>query len=122
MDYFSFYVLYIVFYLLILSKGLINRVYFVASDKFIKIGFSKNPYKRLKQLSTGSDTKLWLIGFVDGNKELEKQLHIQFTKANLEWYYPTDELLEYINSNNKLNYTVEFDGNKLMIYKKMKCV
>jgi hypothetical protein len=66
----------------------------------IKIGFSKKPIERLKQLQTGSPIELSLIATIPGALELEKELHDRF-KASLssrEWFHLTSELKNFIIS------------------------
>lgn len=55
----------------------------------VKIGFTKgDPRKRLKQLQTGSPTKLVLCGWYPGTQGQERELHQQLAKYNLtgEWF------------------------------------
>ena len=52
-----------------------DKVYFFTNGVNIKIGYTKlNIEKRLKQLNTGSDTQLYPLGFISGNKSLESSL------------------------------------------------
>jgi len=95
-------------------------VYFIANGTEIKIGYTKNNIKkRLKQLSTGSSKKLYLLGYIHGDKNKEKQLHNQFRRINLEWFNATDELLGFINTNNKMNVYIDWLNGRLMVYNKM---
>lgn len=52
-------------------------LYIIQSDKTgsLKIGRSKDPEKRLKQLQTGSPYSLKLIFMAEGKGHLEKRLH-----------------------------------------------
>ena len=54
-----------------------DHLYIIQSDisGAMKIGRSKNPKKRLKQLQTGSPYKLKLLVEVPGKGLLEKSLH-----------------------------------------------
>lgn len=90
----------------------------------MKIGFTnQDVHKRLKQLSTGSPEKLFVYGYIQsGTKELEKDLHRRFKKLNLEWYFPTPDLLIYINSHNDMNVELILENEKLMVYPKMQIV
>lgn len=100
--------------------------YFIAnrSDNSVKIGFSDCIEKRIKQLSTGSSGKLILLGYIESEKELEKQLHRQFSqyrlRSNGEWFTIHESLVNFINENNNINVYIDILDNKLMIYKKMK--
>ena len=103
-------------------------IYFISDGgKNIKIGYTKNdPYKRLKQLSTGSSSPLYLLGFIrDGDKRLEKELHNRFKRVNLEWFDGNDtNLLDYINKYNDMQQVyvdwLDESKSKLVVYKTMK--
>ena len=80
-------------------------VYFITDSNYIKIGYTKNDVKkRLKQLQTSNPNKLFLLGYIEGDKEIEKKLHKKFyasiIRHNGEWFSPTQDLLDYINTNN----------------------
>ena len=73
-------------------------VYVIAALKRgpVKIGFSNNPYVRLKELQTGNPQKLFILGTL-GFKDkypaelVEKLLHQHLTNNNVraegEWFY-----------------------------------
>ncbi len=66
-------------------------VYFVAAqsrDLLIKIGFAKDPFKRLRTLQTGSPLDLELFGYVAGTEVLERRLHRIFERDRMhgEWF------------------------------------
>lgn len=103
-----------------------DKVYFFTNGVNIKIGYTKlNIEKRLKQLNTGSDTQLYPLGFISGNKSLEKELHQKFAKFrirnNEEWFSPDQSLIDYINSVNEIPNTYvlknELFDNKIMACK-----
>lgn len=82
----------------------------------IKIGKSKNPSRRLKQIQTGNALKLHLIGCFDLPDSYERRLHgiLQQFKTKGEWFdFPDISwLLEYLSnleldykSNNFTNFT-----------------
>lgn len=97
-------------------------IYFITDTKNIKIGYTKNSInKRLKQLQTSCANKLYVLGWIEGDTEIEKYLHKKFAKSRIrfngEWFKPTDDLIEYINQNNcKKNVEVYYDGNIVMAY------
>jgi hypothetical protein len=64
----------------------------------IKIGYSKNPFKRLKQLQTANSEKLELLAFFYANKVIEKRLHkmFYFDKKMGEWFNLSPAKLEYL--------------------------
>jgi len=69
-----------------------QHLYIIQSDKTgaLKIGRSKNPKQRLKQLQTGSPYKLKLILIVEGKGNIEKNLHERLKRyrqrRNGEWF------------------------------------
>ena len=79
-------------------------VYFISSDDKIKIGYTKNIKRRLKQLQTSNSSQLLLLGYIEGDKDVEKQLHKRFAqyriRKNGEWFNCSDEILDYINEYN----------------------
>ena len=97
-------------------------VYFFSNRKNIKIGYTKGKVEnRLKQLNTGSDSKLYCIGYIQGNIETEKELHKKFAayrlRQNGEWFSPAPELIDYINFyNEKPNSYIEYDSKEKIIW------
>tara|TARA_B100000214_G_C23743328_1_gene524271 strand:- start:121 stop:417 length:297 start_codon:yes stop_codon:yes gene_type:complete len=69
-----------------------DHLYIVQSDVSgaIKIGRSKDPRKRLKQLQTGSPYKLKLLAIVPEKGNIEKSLHSSFSSYKKsckgEWF------------------------------------
>lgn len=84
-------------------------VYFITNGENIKIGYSKNINKRLKQLNTGNDKKLYILGYIQGDKDKEKEIHKKFSKfrirSNGEWFYPDQELIDFLNLINEKSNT-----------------
>lgn len=68
----------------------LGSVYFIldADNNRVKIGHSRDPWKRLKQLQTGSSAKLSLIGIMAASAEVEKRLHSDMREHNVhrEWF------------------------------------
>lgn len=81
-------------------KEKIGFVYFAINDKqkLCKIGFSMNPYSRLKSLQTGCPFPIRLYRTIEGSTEKEKELHRRFQqyKSNGEWFFIKDRLLDYL--------------------------
>lgn len=67
------------------------------SNQYLKIGYSKNINKRICQLQVSSPVKLELLHLIDGDVSLEKELHLLFKdfRTNGEWFYYSDEILNY---------------------------
>lgn len=67
-----------------------DNLYIIQSDLtgMIKIGRSKDPQKRLKQLQTGNPNKLKLIASFEGEGWKEKILHERLDSFRLEgeWF------------------------------------
>ncbi|GHB26471.1 GIY-YIG nuclease family protein [Salinicola rhizosphaerae] len=79
------------------------------NDEFrIKIGFSKNPEKRIRTLQTGNSRKLAIMGWLEkGDAFLEKRLHRKYEpyRLNGEWFSiePCD-VLEELKSESTSSY------------------
>ncbi len=75
-----------------LSSGELGHVYFVqqSATLSIKIGFSKDPQKRISDLQVANAQKLKLIGLIDATRKQEQELHKQFARYRLEgeWFSP----------------------------------
>jgi hypothetical protein len=79
-----------------------QEIYFIQQGKNgpIKIGFTDNIEKRLKELQTANPYKLNLLLCINGNLKSEKELHKRFEQHRLngEWFEPVEEILDYIYS------------------------
>lgn len=75
-------------------------IYFISNGESVKIGFSKDPEKRLKNLQTANPVELKLLYFEKGNSNIESRLHKLFSKDRIqgEWFNFSDEILEFIDS------------------------
>lgn len=76
-------------------------VYFIQSGSErgpVKIGFSKNPTRRLFDLQKSSPDKLTLLGVIFGDFKKEKELHRKFAPFALgnEWFLPSHSLREFL--------------------------
>lgn len=89
-------------------------VYFIQSgqDGPIKIGFTQNVLSRFRALHTSSPLALRLLGAIPGSRATEKELHRRFSseriRLNAEWFTPSPELLEMIQT---AEMPLEFDQN-----------
>lgn len=69
-------------------------IYFIQANEYIKIGYSKDPQTRLKELQTGNPIKLKLLFTIPGSFEHEKSFHEIFhaQRAKGEWFRFVDKL------------------------------
>lgn len=78
-----------------------GTIYFIASAETarIKIGFTAgDPVARLKNLQTGSPTKLTLLAHRSGTIDNEQWLHGEFAEERLhgEWFHASDRLVAFL--------------------------
>jgi len=76
-------------------------VYFIESKSsgLVKIGYSNNPQKRLKEIKTMSPELLELVAIMPGAKEDEFSLHEKFAhlRKHGEWFEMCSEIGEFIS-------------------------
>lgn len=81
-----------------------DKVYFITDGEFIKIGYTSGSIKkRIQQLQTGCAKKIYEVGYIEGSKEKEEELHKIFGNYRMqgtEWFIADRSLVEYINENN----------------------
>lgn len=76
-------------------------MYFIAAaGGLIKIGMSKDPQGRLRELQVGSAVALDLLAVMPGGRREEQRTHQRFwhLRERGEWFRPGSELLEFIRS------------------------
>jgi len=84
-------------------------VYFFRCERYIKIGYSIDPIKRLRAIRSGDGTKApdginsaltVLLNTETGGFDRERELHAQFAhlRHTGEWFTEAPELTEYIES------------------------
>lgn len=81
----------------------IGFVYFIqeGEDGPIKIGWAKDPRRRLASMQSGNPRRLHLLGAIKTKRRLlERELHDRFIEDHLtgEWFSPSSELLALIGS------------------------
>ena len=97
-----------------------DKIYFLTEGTYIKIGYTTQSIdKRIQQLNTGSVKKIYLLGWIKGDKKVERELHKRFSKSRVrmsgEWFAPTQDLIQFINDNNlEPNCTVDIIDNQVM--------
>jgi hypothetical protein len=74
-------------------------IYFIENtvDRAIKIGFSANPYRRLRRLQKQTRDRLRLLHAHGGNIQLEHEIHRRMRECNGrtgEWYPPAPWMLD----------------------------
>lgn len=76
-----------------MKKG--NCVYFIGDGEFVKIGFTSNLERRLKQLQTGHRSQLRILAYAQGaTKSTERLLHevLKVHRASGEWFHRRGEV------------------------------
>lgn len=70
-----------------------GRVYVLECGGYYKIGFSKNPLERVRQLQTGCPFRLHLVGTVTAPQTAEFALHNKYADKRMhgEWFQLTPE-------------------------------
>ena len=77
-------------------------VYFIlcSTQRMVKIGHTNNMVKRLHQLQVGCPYELKVIKTMDGDYELEQELHKRFDHYRVqgEWFVYSQEIKDYLNN------------------------
>lgn len=80
-----------------------SYVYFLATadKRRVKIGHSRTPTKRIRNLQIGSSVKLTLLGKLTGSQAIERALHEKFEHHHIhgEWYRLEPEITDFIERN-----------------------
>jgi len=75
------------------------KIYFAEreADGLIKIGFSKDVDRRLRELEVSENSKMLLINQINGNFVVEKLVHAHFDKDRVygEWFRFSKEMLSF---------------------------
>lgn len=73
-------------------------VYFLVTDRFVKIGFSTRPFGRASALKTGLAEEMTSFVIVKGTRKDESRLHAEFAGArvNGEWFALNSKLKDAI--------------------------
>lgn len=76
-------------------------VYFIqpASGGLIKIGWARDPETRRNELQTGSPVPLRIIGTIEGDQKLEREIHGRFAhlREHGEWFRPQQEIKAFMD-------------------------
>lgn len=75
-------------------------VYFIRSNDLIKIGYTGDLSKRIISVQVNNPTIVEVLKTIPGGYQEEQQLHKKFAHLNKtgEWFYATQELLDFIKS------------------------
>lgn len=76
-------------------------VYFVSNSRYVKIGYTENPLRRLSEIQVSNPEKLEVLLLIEGDIEYEQQLHSDFNKWHKkgEWFYICEEISGFIKDN-----------------------
>jgi hypothetical protein len=82
-------------------------VYFIQSGEFVKIGKTRDPKSRLRELQVGNPERLRILCVIPGGEEVEKEFHRKFNhlRRGGEWFIYTQEIDDLIAL-----LSVAFDG------------
>ena len=100
-------------------------IYFIKSGNYVKIGYSKEPKQRLKELQTANPLKLTLMGTIPGTYSTEKALHSLYNKYKKrgEWFNCKKDLslcVEALKKGYKATDITEFQQIGLRLYMERK--
>jgi hypothetical protein len=77
--------------------------FFITEDnRYLKVGYSKNPQSRLRKLQTGSPLLLRILKVIPGSLELEAFFHrlLSPNRVHGEWFTLDEYALEIITAVN----------------------
>lgn len=101
---------------------MLKKVYFIfqeGDDNRCKIGKSKDPGKRVKQLQTGNPDKLYVYKTFDGYTKEESELHQLFADKRIsesEWFHLSKQDVDNFLTNYESHLPTElhFRGNSII--------
>lgn len=75
-----------------------NHVYFIAGAGLVKIGWSRDLWKRLDALQSGSPVELKILSAVPGDEDYEHELHERWAplRRHGEWFELTKDLAAFV--------------------------
>ena len=82
------------------ESKLVTKIYFFRYGKYIKIGHSKNPEKRLSNIQTSNPKKVKLLWEFFGNIRFEYKIQRIFQKYHVrgEWFKDNEVLRTFIEN------------------------
>lgn len=76
-------------------------VYFIqeALGGYVKIGYTRDLNRRMRELDNNSPAGIYLLGYMDGARLTESTMHDTFAlyRKRGEWYHPNKLLIDYID-------------------------
>lgn len=74
-------------------------------ERYVKIGYSTNPQKRIAEVQTGNPRVLEIVGYFEGTEADERAMHAKHAASNKlqEWFRPTPALLSKFTKEAKKN-------------------
>lgn len=80
-------------------NGQSTQVYFIKHGKRIKIGVSRNPRERLKDIAIHLDKPPKLLGSIEGSYQLEKHIHAVLSNFRIggEWFLDCADVRDVMN-------------------------
>lgn len=75
-------------------------IYIIRCGDAVKIGFSDNPFNRIKELQVGNPERLKIIAMFPGSMRLERNIHARLKqyRINGEWFRWTPEVISILES------------------------
>ncbi len=93
-------------------------IYFVQCGKNgpVKIGCTGNVEDRITQMQTSCPYELKLLWKINGGKEDEAELHEQWKHERIrgEWFRPSRQLLEYIETEASNNWEIKLSTGQII--------
>jgi hypothetical protein len=84
----------------LLAHKKIGSIYFIRDVEHdrVKVGYSRDPWKRLQTLQVGSSGRLVLMGVIAAAAEIEKHVHHQLSEGRLhgEWFLDHTIVTEWL--------------------------
>lgn len=83
-------------------------IYFIEYGNLIKIGYAKNPAKRIKEIQSNYPLPLGIVGIIDGERSEEQKLHFKFKEyhVNKEWFEKSISILNFVKEK-QIQYKVD---------------
>lgn len=90
-------------------EGMFNYAILDPDTKRVKFGLAVNPEKRLRELQTGSASRLQLIGFWEGDRESEQRIHRLFDEYRHvgEWFRLSKPIIGFIREHAQIDLSSE---------------